>query len=188
VTKTLIPSIWETKRLTIEDLLEEDIQTVQALYIQGSYIHQWDGGSLDEQYVSRCFTEGDLPPNGTKEQFRIQVIRIKETGVIAGILTTYHGYPEPGTFYINYLYIDKAFHKQGLGQEVVTELLSVVEQEGYHEVRANVAMKNWAALRFWTKVGLNSISGIYGDREHGSDSFADMELVKYFLIGVIKGG
>ncbi|WP_404349579.1 hypothetical protein LG311_03220 [Sutcliffiella horikoshii] len=104
MTIKLIPSTWETKRLTIEDLLEEDIHTVQELYNQGSYIHQWDGGSLDEQYVNRCFTEGDLPPNGTKEQFRIQVIRIKETGLIAGILTTYHGYPGSETFYINYLY------------------------------------------------------------------------------------
>lgn len=174
--KKLIPSIWETKRLTIEDLFEEDIHTVQELYNLGSYIHQWDGGSLDEQYVNRCFTEGDLPPNGTKEQ----VIRVMETGVIAGILTTYYGYPGPETFYINYLYIEKAFHKQGLGQEVVTELLCIVEQAGYHEVRVNVSMKNWAALRFWTKVGLNSISGIYGDKEHGMDSFADIELVKYF--------
>ncbi|WP_404351874.1 GNAT family N-acetyltransferase [Sutcliffiella horikoshii] len=75
--------------------------------------------------------------------------------------------------------MDKAFHKKGLGQEVVTELLSIVEQAGLHEVRANVSMKNWAALRFWTKVGLNSISGIYGDKEHGIENFADMELVKY---------
>ncbi|XKE55523.1 GNAT family N-acetyltransferase [Sutcliffiella horikoshii] len=81
---------------------------------------------------------------------------------------------------MKYLYIDKALHRQGLGQEVVTELLSIVDQAGYDEVRANIAMKNWVALRFWTKVGLNSISGIYEDKEHGMDNFAKMELVKYF--------
>ena len=178
--KNTIPSLWETNRLTIEDLIEEEIETVQKLYEKGSFVHQWDGASLDEKYVFRCFTEGDLPPNGTKEQYKIQVIKMKETGLIVGLLTTYHGYPVPESFYINYLYIDKEYHHQGLGQEVMNELLSILKEIQYKEVRANVAIKNWPALRFWTKLGLNTIQGIYGDKEHGTDQYADVELIKYF--------
>ncbi|MGM0867551.1 MAG: GNAT family N-acetyltransferase [Bacillota bacterium] len=177
--KMMIPGVWETKRLTIKDLTEEEIQTVQKLYNQGSFVHQWDGGSLDKEYVYRCFTVGDLPPNGIKDQFKIQVIRMKETGLIVGLFTTYHGYPMPETFYINYLYIDKKYHKQGLGQEVVIELLDILKRTKYNEVRANVAIKNWAALRFWSKLGLNTIQGIFGDKEHGVDNYADIELIKY---------
>jgi diamine N-acetyltransferase len=104
---------------------------------------------------------------------------MKETGLIVGLLTTYHGYPNPETFYINYLYIDKDYHNQGLGQEVINELLSLLKEAQYKEVRANVALKNWAALRFWTKLGLNTIQGIFGDKEHGDDQYADVELIKY---------
>jgi diamine N-acetyltransferase len=180
MTIKMIPSQWETNRLTIKDMTQQEIPTVQELYEQGSYIHQWDGGSLDKKYASRCFTEGDLPPGGTRAQFNIQVIRLKDKGNLAGLLTTYHGYPTPESFYINYLYMDKEFHKKGLGREVVSELLSIVEQAEYREVRANVAIKNWPALRFWTGQGLNTIQGIYGDKEYGADKYADIELVKVF--------
>ncbi|PFA62809.1 GNAT family N-acetyltransferase [Bacillus sp. AFS015802] len=174
----LIPSKWETKRLIVVDLEEEEIYHVQALYEKGSYIHQWDGGTLDEGFVKRCFMEGDLPPGGTKENFRIQVIRMKEPDCLVGLLVSYHGYPVPDSFYINYLSIDPDHHKKGLGQEVVEALLDIVKPHHYQEVRANVAMKNWGALRFWSKLGLNTINGIYGDPVHGEDSFADVELMK----------
>ena len=105
---------------------------------------------------------------------------MKETRRIVGLLTTYHGFPTTESFYINYLYIEKACHKQGFGQEVAHQLMHLVKESQYAEIRANVALKNWAALRFWTKMGLNSISGIYGDNEHQSDHFADMELMKSF--------
>ncbi|OEH92073.1 hypothetical protein BFG57_16895 [Bacillus solimangrovi] len=173
----IIPMSWGTNRLTIEDLNEEEIQTVQKLYEQGDYINKWDGRNLDKEYVYRCFTVGDLPPNGTKEQFKIQVIRMKASRLIVGILTTYHGYPKPETFYINYLYIDKEYHKQGLGQEVIHDLLRILKEKHYTEVRANVAIKNWPALRFWTKLGLNSINGIYGDKEHSMNAYAEIELI-----------
>lgn len=150
----MIPSLWETKRLTMEDLIKEDIQTVQKLYEQGSFVHHWEGGSIDEEYAYRCFTDGDLPPEGTKDQYRIQVIRMKESGHIVGLLTTYHGYPTPETFYINYLYIDRESHNQVLGQEVIYELLDILKRIEYDEVRANVAIKIGQPLGFGQKLDL----------------------------------
>ncbi|MEI2665783.1 GNAT family N-acetyltransferase [Rossellomorea sp. LJF3] len=175
-----IPTKWKTKRLIVADLRKEEIHHVQALYEKGSYIHQWDGGTLDEGFVKRCFWEGDLPPGGTKENFRIQVIRMKESEDLVGLLVSYRGYPVAESFYINYLSIDPDYHKQGLGQEVVEGLLNIVKQHEFKEVRANVALKNWGAIRFWTKLGLDTINGIYGDSECGEDRFADIELVKRF--------
>lgn len=113
-----------------------------------------------------------------KEQFKIQVLRIKDTELNVGILSTYHGHPNPETFYINYLYIDKEYQSQGLGQEVVIGLLSILKHTKYDEVRANVSIKNWQAIRFWTQLGLNTINGFFGDKEHSDSSFADMELRK----------
>lgn len=176
----LIPTKWKTKRLIVEDLRNEEIHHVQSLYEKGSYIHQWDGGTLDEGFVERCFLEGDLPPGGTKEKFRIQVVRMKESEDLVGILVSYHGHPVAESFYINYLSIDPDYQKLGLGQEVVEELLEIVKHHEFKEVRANVALKNWGAIRFWTKLGLDTINGIYGDFKYGENCFADMELVKKF--------
>ncbi len=176
----LIPSEWETSRLTIQDLKESEIPIVQEIYEQGDYVHQWDGGNLDHEYAYRCFTDGDLPPNGTKERYKIQVLALKGTGTIVGILTTYHGYPKAETFYINFLYIDKVYHKQGLGKEVINELLKVLRECNFGEVRASVAIKNWPALRFWTGLGLNTVNGFYGDKVYGADQYANIELIKKF--------
>ncbi|MCC5803619.1 GNAT family N-acetyltransferase [Rossellomorea vietnamensis] len=175
-----IPTKWKTKRLIVEDLRNEEIHSVQSLYEKGNYIHQWDGGTLDEGFVNRCFLEGDLPPGGTKGNFKIQVIRMKESEDLIGLLVSYHGHPVAESFYINYLSIDPDYHKQGLGQEIVEELLEIVKHHEFKEVRANVALKNWGAIRFWTKLGLDTINGIYGDSESGEGRFADMELVKRF--------
>ncbi len=178
MTIKILSSRWDTERLVIKDLLEEEIETVQQLYEQGSYIHKWDGLSLDKEYAYRCFTEGDLPPGGVKENFKIQIIQTKDTENIVGLLTTYHGFPSAEAFYINYLYIDQTYQKHGFGQEVINGLLDLLKKNDYLEVRANVALKNWPALRFWTKLGLNKINVIVGDKELSSENFANVELLK----------
>jgi diamine N-acetyltransferase len=66
-----------------------------------------------------------------------------------------------------------------MAQEIVNELLSILKGIKYNEVRANVALKNWPALRFWTKLGLNTINGNYGEKEHGTEKFADIVLSKH---------
>ncbi|WP_169908292.1 hypothetical protein [Metabacillus halosaccharovorans] len=38
-------------------------------------------------------------------------------------------------------------------------------------------MKNWYALRFWAKLGLNKINEVFEDKEHSSDNYADVELI-----------
>ncbi|MBN8208131.1 GNAT family N-acetyltransferase [Bacillus sp. NTK071] len=174
----IFPEMWNTKRLVINDLKDNEIHIVQKLYEQGSYIQQWDGSDFDNKYIQRCITSGDLPPNGIVEQFRIQVIRIKDTEPIVGILNTYHGHPNPETFYINYLYIDKKYQSQGLGTELVNGLLGILIQTKYDAVRANVSVKNWPAIRFWTQLGLTTIKGFFGDRVHSDSTFADIELCK----------
>ncbi|WP_315906727.1 GNAT family N-acetyltransferase [Priestia koreensis] len=175
---TLIPSMWETNQLIVRDLRKEEIEDVQALYLQGSYLGEWDGRTYDSDYITQCFTTGDLPPDGSKDHFKIQVLRMKETNKITGLLTTYHGHPSPEVFYITYFYLDQRLQSQGLGREAMEKLLQCVKETNYTEIRANVAIKNWPALRFWTSLGLDRIQGVFGDRTHDSHSFADIELVK----------
>jgi diamine N-acetyltransferase len=87
-------------------------------------------------------------------------MHMKESEELVGMLVSYHGHPVAEPFYINYLSIDPDYQKLGLGQEVVEELLEIVKHNEYKEVRANVAMKNWGAIRFWTKLGLDTINDL----------------------------
>ncbi|MEW4282898.1 GNAT family N-acetyltransferase [Priestia koreensis] len=174
----LIPSMWETNQLIVRDLQEAEIGDVQALYFQGSYLGEWDGRTYDYDYITQCFTTGDIPPGGTKDHFKIQVLRMKESHKIIGLLAMYHGHPSSDVFYITYFYVDQRLQSQGLGREAMEQLLQCVKEANYTEIRANVAIKNWPALRFWTSLGLDRIQGVFGDRTHSSQSFADVELVK----------
>ncbi|WP_078433712.1 hypothetical protein [Metabacillus halosaccharovorans] len=102
----IIPIMWGTKKRLIKDLVEQEIHTVQKIFEQGSYVSQWDGRGVDKKYVYRCFTDGDLPPNGIKDNDKIQTIRIQGNNDVVGLLTTYQDYPNPKTMYITNLYID----------------------------------------------------------------------------------
>ncbi|MHB1682635.1 MAG: GNAT family N-acetyltransferase [Bacilli bacterium] len=171
-----IQNEWMTVRLLITDLHHDDIQAAQNLYAKSAFMQEWTGQELDLQYVHRCVYEGDLPPNGHKNYFRIQAVRNTTDNRIIGLLVLYHGYPHGGCVYITFLFFDSDQRQQGLGQELVQELFSRLKLVGYSEVRANVQLKNWSGLRFWTKVGFTTITGIYGDTDYSRDSYADIEL------------
>lgn len=81
--------------------------------------------------------------------------------------------------YIAFLYIGTMFQGHGYGQEIINALFDKLTSLQYKEVRINVALKNWSALRFWSKLGFDKISGIYGDKEYSEDRRADIELIRY---------
>ncbi|MNJ75291.1 hypothetical protein D3C77_723620 [compost metagenome] len=54
----------------------------------------------------------------------------------------------------------------------------MIAEYGYKEIRVNVSLKNWQALRHWIKMGFNKINGVYGDNGYSENSFADIELIK----------
>lgn len=174
----LILDKWNSPRLMISDLKEDQIPVVQDLYETSQYMNQWDGQSYNPEHIKDCFFNGNLPPGGELENYRIQTIRNKEDQKIIGILSVYHGYPSTDSVYLEFLYIDKNIQKQGFGQEVIHQFAEVTTALGYKEIRINVAVKNWPALKFWIKSGFNHASGIYGDNEFSETTYANLELVK----------
>ncbi len=174
----LISDKWNSRRLTISNLKENEIPRVQDLYETSKYMNQWDGQSYNPEHIKDCFFKGNLPPDGKIENYRIQTIRNQEDQKIIGILSVYHGYPSADSVYLEFLYIDKDIQKQGFGQEVINQFIEVTAALGYKEIRINVALKNWPALKFWIKSGFNHASGIYGDHECSETTYANLELIK----------
>lgn len=174
----VLPDKWNSRNLKFCSLLENEITEVQHLYSACQYISKWDGNDYDPSFIKHCFYSGDLPPEGIKENYRIFTLRHVESSELIGILSLYHGYPKIDSTYIVGLYICPDLQGQGFGNEAENQLCSELKALGYNAVRANVAVKNWPAIRFWTKAGFNGISGIYGDKLHTENTFANLELIK----------
>ncbi|GAB6988759.1 hypothetical protein [Paenibacillus pini] len=58
----MITSRWESERLLIADLKEDEIDEVQELYKTSSDIELWGREESGKEYIRHCFNEGDLPP------------------------------------------------------------------------------------------------------------------------------
>lgn len=174
----ILPDFWKSSNLEFSKLLENEIAEVQNLYSGSRYMNQWDGNEYDPKHIEHCYYSGDIPPEGDKEKYRIFTIRHKENKEIIGILSLYHGYSTIDSTYIVFMYIDTELQGQGFGKEAEAQLCKELIHAGYKYVRANIAIKNWAAIRFWTKAGFNGLSGIYGDKVHSESTFANIELIK----------
>ncbi|GGG76845.1 GNAT family N-acetyltransferase [Paenibacillus radicis (ex Gao et al. 2016)] len=173
----LFPSVWRTFAYKIADLEPHEIDAVQQIYNSCTAISEWDGRTYNPLYVRESYEAGILPEGGVKEQFKIQTIRNESMNEIIGFLSLYHGYPRDSSIYLAFMGIAGDHQKQGYGKQVVKQLLIEARRLGYSEVRVNVSLKNWPALRFWTHSGFNHISGIFGDKKISDEHFADVELV-----------
>jgi ribosomal protein S18 acetylase RimI-like enzyme len=172
-----LPAHWETKQLIVEDSKLEENLELQRACDACAYINEWTG--LSEQPILSTLKNGDLPPNGTLEFFRLQSIRLAETHQMIGYLELYHGYPSIEVFWIGMFGIDPQFQGNGYGQELVNKLCELVhDTQGYSKIRLGVALNNWPAIRFWVKAGFDRIVKLNGDKNYSSVTFAFLVLEK----------
>lgn len=176
----LLPAVWETDRLSVADSTLAEATELQQVHDACAYIEAWTGARSDSQQAESMLSAlqgGDLPPGGSKEFFRLQSIRVKATTHLIGFADVYHGYPKADIFWVGFLCIHPDYQNQGYGREVVRGLTEVVAGLGaYSAIRLGVALKNWPALGFWTKVGFDRIVEIRGDKVYSEQSFAFMYL------------
>lgn len=175
-----ISNAWQTERLIIKDAVAEEIEELENIYQNCSYIGQWTGlESIDEHPMHLEFEHRNLSPNGKKEFHRLQLIRLKEDGKIIGYLVLYHGFPNEKTFWLAVLAIHTDYQGKKLGQEAVAGLIKEVKQlQIYDRVGLTVGIKNWPALRFWINTGFDTIINFKGDKIYSEKTFADLWLVQ----------
>ncbi len=176
----LVPARWTTARLSVADSVLAEAAELQQVHDVCAYIEAWTGALADSQHAQPmlwALQEGDLPPGGSKEFFRLQSIRLKATRHLIGFAEVYHGYPTADVFWVGFLGIHPDQQHQGYGMEFVQGLIEVVAGlRAYSAVRLGVALKNWPALRFWTSVGFNHIVEMRGDKVYSEQSFAFLYL------------
>ena len=176
---SIIPDQWETQRLVVSDSVGTEIPVIQDVCDACSYINEWTGWNPDDHpglTMETVLRDGELPPNGSKEFFKLQTIRLKNTKEVIGFFEFYHGFPDENTFFVLYLTIHPKYQRKGYGQEAVRSLCPLVRGLGYTSIRLVVALKNWPAIRFWVKSGFNYIVDIRGDPIYSTTTFADLIL------------
>ncbi len=110
----LIPVTWETEELLVRDALpESDLERLQAIWEGTAYIGAFDGHpERNSADMRRQLSEGDLPPAGTIERFRIQPLFSQGTCEMVGYATLYHGYPDDGTLWVTFFCVDRSGQRQ----------------------------------------------------------------------------
>ncbi|WP_246070705.1 GNAT family N-acetyltransferase [Paenibacillus kobensis] len=176
---SVLPDRWESTNLAFRRLSENEIEEV-LFYVDSQSINLWDGNEYNAKRIEHWIQDGDLPPGGNKQNYRLFTVRRMNDNELIGILSVYHGYPKIDSAYLVFLHISKEQQGLGFGQEAQSQLCTELKKQGYTKIRVNVAVKNWPAIRFWTKAGFNGISGIYGDTVHSESTFANLELIKLF--------
>ncbi len=123
-----------------------------------------DGSAESKDPILNALREGVLPPNGKKEFFRLQTIRMKDTGELIGFLGMYHGFPVDETLWINTITLHPKFQGKGYGPELMLGLSNTARQLGYTQLRTFVNLRNWPSLRLCVKVDMDKMVKIVGDK------------------------
>lgn len=158
----------------------DECDEIQHICSTWTYKLFLEGDEFEENYIFKCLTDGDLPPikGASKEKYSLKSIYLKENNKIIGFIDIYHGYPKEKTLWISIFVLDREIKNNGFGQEVIGALTKDASETYYNKIALAVHLKNWKALRFWTKVGFDKIIGIYGDKDFREDTFALIGLEK----------
>ncbi|WP_159882312.1 hypothetical protein [Paenibacillus puerhi] len=100
--------------MIIKDLTIDLVPIVQDLFESSQFIGQWDGNfEREPDYIMKRLVEGDLPPNGFKDNNKIQTIQHSESRNVIGFLSFYHGFPDEDTVYVVFMFIENSYQKKG---------------------------------------------------------------------------
>ena len=179
----LISDSWDTERMIIRDANLHDLDRLQEIHMKSQNTEAWVWqDQLITDYILNAVNNGHLPPNGTKELFKIQSITRKDSSEIIGFIELYHGYPDKKALYIGTLLLSEDYRNGGYGQEVINKLFQQAQVIGFHQIRLGVTLKNWLGIYFWTKLGFDKITKFRGDKVLAKDSFALLELGKNLAV------
>jgi RimJ/RimL family protein N-acetyltransferase len=169
----------KTVRLLLKPANFEDLTALNEIHEQVREYFSFDPSHIAVT-PERCLTEGDLPPDGTKENYEIYTIN--ENGKVIGYFDFYKGFPQKGIVYISLMFISKDKRKYGYGKEIVNAVCEYFEDIGLNEVRLTVSLKNWLGLIFWHKCGFDKITLVAGDDNFSINGYACLELKKSLTV------
>lgn len=156
---------------------EKELEKLNEIFVEESkFFLKVSGVQQMQTNPDICFREGLLPPNKSKEDFKMLSCYVDDT--LIGRVTILKGYPEDDIYYIGIIYlVDTAKHK-GYGKIIINLLCDYFRENKATRVRILVALKNWDGIRFWHKCGFDKIASALYDVSYSEETFASIELEK----------
>lgn len=172
-----LPDTWTSSDLTIRKATLADAAPLTAI------CHSWDNKQMLEGepfpagYIENCITHGDLPPIEDANINNYYFMAVQDAaGELVGFFDIYHGYPQQDCVWISIFLINKKHQHHHYGQKVISSIIDLCRENGWKQCGVGVYLKNWAALRFWSRNGFSRIGRIYGDKEYSADTFSVVSL------------
>lgn len=168
-----------TARLASHPVTTADNADIARVYQQNApLLRQLDHDQDPNQLTTRFMGHYNLPVNGEARRLSNLVLTSAKSGMCVGLLSVYHGYPEPDVAYIGELFLLPDHQGQGLGREAYLGLEAELRSQGLRAARVGIGLRNWNALRFWIRLGFLRVTGMSGARVFAPDAFAFLELQK----------
>lgn len=171
-----------TDHLSLRTAQKDDLIQLNRIFEQVLEYFKFDPSHVSVS-PETCLTEGDLPPRGVKEKYEIYAIW--DCCKIVGYVDFYKGFPNRNIAYISLLFIDQNVRECGYGREVVGALCKYFNDSKYSEVRLAVSLKNWSGLKFWHKMGFDTISMVAAEDTFSAEGYGCLQLKKD-LVGLIS--
>ncbi|MBP2638485.1 MAG: hypothetical protein H6Q72_4392 [Firmicutes bacterium] len=126
-----------------------------------------------------CLTKGDLPPNGTKDNY--EILSIYERDNLIGFITMYIGFPFEKEIYICFIYISNKSRYKGHGKKIIDVISAYFKKNKFESIRISVSLKNWNGIRFWHKCGFNHLTIVDIEGDFSEENYGCIELKKTIL-------
>jgi len=174
-----IPARWDTSVCFMVEADDQATGSVAMILGENAETLEISGkpGNPQEQ-AQRAISHAVLPPGGVVWREKLYLIRDIESRDTIGFLNVYFGYPTPETIYISSFYMRPVWQGRGFGRIVINELERLALLAGFHEARVVVGLKNWRALRFWTRYGYSRITRIHGNQAASAGPQGNVEITK----------
>ncbi len=177
----VLPESWETERLIMKNAKENDAEKLKRMFNACAGV-----GNLDptfREYPLDEFAGLISRSNGATEKptdiFRLQIIRLIDTGEPIGYYHCYYRVPEPDIVLFSMFVLHPAAQRNGYGTECIAGITQRMKKLlDYRTIRLNVYLRNWEALQFWIAVGFTGIVEYRGPKAYTHDEHASIILEK----------
>lgn len=164
-----------SKNIILQSANFSEIEKLNNIYDEACDYFSFDKNNKITKPLD-CLTVGDLPPNGTKDNY--EILSIYEGNNIIGVITLYKGFPSERIMYISFIYISKENRYRGYGKEIFDALSEYFKKEEFEDIRICVSLKNWKGIKFWYKCGFNKITLVNVEEGFSENNYGCIELEK----------
>lgn len=160
-----LPGRWLTNRVEVTDATAGDVARLTEVFNACNHIEAWDPTfhQVETLEIGKLVKRSQAKDDDYLG-FRLQALRLRDSGELCGYFHLYHGKPQPDVCWISIFVIHPDHQGQHIAREVVARMAVLLREAGYRALWLEVFLRNWPAMRFWIKQGFTTILAYEGDK------------------------